>query len=281
MTVRHDEGKLGRLKSDGPTLYFNIARPEGAPVAAVGLLHGYADYGARYAHVVDAWAERGILSIAIDMRGHGRAEGKPGVCERFEQYLDDTRELARLVEERASGVPAFLFGHSFGGLVAASFAIAHPSPWRGLLLSAPFFGLAMGAPLLNVLVGKIASVVAPALGQPSGLRGADLTHDDVRARTYDDDPLVFKNVNARWFTETQAAQARAIDQAGRLTMPLYVVMGTQDRIAKVASARAFFEAAGSADKTWDACEGLFHEVLNEPEWPQIAARIADWILSHT
>src|SRR5260370_32223010 len=113
MTVRHDEGKLGRPTSDGPTLYFNTASPEGAPVATVGLLHGYADYAARYSHVFDVWAERGIASIAIDMRGHGRAEGKPGSCERFEQYLDDARELARLVEERSSGVPAFLVGHSF------------------------------------------------------------------------------------------------------------------------------------------------------------------------
>lgn len=57
-------------------------------------------------------------------------------------------------------------------------------------------------------------------------------------------------------------------------------MGTGDRVAKVEVARAFFDAAGSADKTWYAPEGLLHEVLNEPEWRPIADRIGAWILAH-
>jgi alpha-beta hydrolase superfamily lysophospholipase len=48
----------------------------------------------------------------------------------------------------------------------------------------------------------------------------------------------------------------------------------------VPRARAFFDAAGSSDKTWDGREGLFHEVLNEVEWRPIADRFAEWILAH-
>jgi alpha-beta hydrolase superfamily lysophospholipase len=279
MSTRHDEGTLARQLTAGPTLYFNSALPEGPPEAVVAVLHGYADYGARYHHVFDAWAERGIASVAIDMRGHGHAGGKRGFCEHFAEYLDDVSELVRLVEERAPGAPAFLFGHSFGGLVATSAALEKPGLWRGLVLSGPYFGLGMHVPRVKLFAGRIASRVAPALGMPSELHGQDLTHDPVRARAYDEDPLVFKNATARWFTETQAAQVIAFQRAPSLTLPLYLVIGKEDRSVKVASARQFFDAAGSTDKTWDARDGLFHEVLNEPEWRSIADAIADFVLA--
>ena len=64
-------------------------------------------------------------------------------------------------------------------------------------------------------------------------------------------------------------------------MPLYVVMGTKDHVAKIESAKAFFDRAGSKDKTWDPSEGHLHEVLNEPEWRPVADRIGKWILAHT
>jgi alpha-beta hydrolase superfamily lysophospholipase len=284
MPTRHDEGALDRRatsEAGAPKLYFSSAVPQGGIKAAVGLLHGFAEYGARYAHVIEAWAEQGIATVTIDLRGHGRSEGRRGYCERFSQYLDDAAELVPLLGERAPGAPAFLFGHSLGGLVAASLAMTAPSPWLGLVLSAPYLGLAVDVPTSQVLFGRVVSRLVPKLAQRSGLRGADLTHDAARARAYDEDPLIFNTVTSRWFTETEKAQTRAMARAPSLTMPLYVVFGTEDRVAKVETARAFFDTVGSADKTWDARTGLFHEVLNEPEWREIAGKIAEWILAHS
>jgi alpha-beta hydrolase superfamily lysophospholipase len=289
MSIR-DQGTLERGSTRGPNLYFYSAGPDakagsesaasvvGKPTAIVGILHGYGEYGGRYAHVMGAWADRGIASVAIDLRGHGRAAGRRGFCGRFGEFLEDTRELERLAVEKR--VPAFLFGHSFGGLVAASSALVRPTPWRALVLSAPFFGLAMDVPRGKLIAGKIASLLVPTLSLPNGIRSADVTHDVAIARAYDEDPLVFHIATARWFTEVQAAQRRALAQAAALAMPLYVVVGTDDRIAKVAMARAFFDTAGARDKTWDAREGLFHEVLNEPSWRTIADKIADFVLAH-
>ena len=275
---------LAREVTRGPRLHAFTLLPDGPPRVILGLLHGYADYAERYAHVAQAWAERGIATVAIDLRGHGRAEGRRGYCDHFSEFLDDAAELTHRVQERAAvsapAVPAILVGHSFGGLVAASVAIARPSPWRALMLSGPFFGVAQRLPRLKRLAGQVASRLAPTLSMPTGLHGKDLTHDAVRARAYDEDPLVFKGATARWFTETSAAQDRAIERAPSLTMPLHVVIGAADPVVSVARARAFFDAAGSADKTWDAREGLLHEVLNETSWREVADAMASWALTH-
>jgi alpha-beta hydrolase superfamily lysophospholipase len=227
---------------------------------------------------MEAWADIGIASVAIDLRGHGRSGGRRAYCRRFEEFLDDALELERLVAE--TNAPALLFGHSFGGLVAASSALARPAPWRALLLSAPFFEVAMKVPRIKTFAAEIASRLTPTLAMPNDIRSSDVTHDAALARSYDSDPLVVHVATARWFTETRAAQQRALAQASSLVMPLYVVLGTADRVVKGATTRQFFEHASSSDKTWDAREGLFHEVLNEPEWRGIAEKLAQWIVVH-
>jgi lysophospholipase len=148
------------------------------------------------------------------------------------------------------------------------------------MLSSPFLGLAIRPPPLKHMAGLIASRLFPTLSLPSGLHGADVTHDPVLARAYDSDPLVFETANARWFTETQAAQARVLARASSLSLPLCVVQGTEDRVADLASTRTVFSAVGSTDKTLDVREGLRHEPLSEPEWPGVADFFAHWVEAH-
>ena len=280
MTIARDEGPITHRRKDGPDLYFVSAMPKHAR-AAVGILHGYADHAARYTHVMDAWAERGIASIALDMRGHGRAQGTRGHCGRFDEFIDDASELARLLADRATGIPTFLMGHSFGGLVAAHSVLDSARSWRGLLLSGPYFDLALEVPRAKLALGRIASRVVPKLGLPSGLLGKDLTHDPARARAYDEDPLVFPLARARWFRETQKAQARLFERTSEITIPLYMVFGANDPVAKLDAGKRWLDATRSADKTWDPREGLFHEVLNELSWRDIANTMADWMLART
>ncbi len=280
MTIELDEGAVTQRTTPGPSLYYASAMPKAGAKALLGMLPGYADHGARYAHVMGALAEHGIGSVVIDLRGHGRAGGMRGFCMRFDEYLDDVRELRRLLDARAKGAPTFLFGHSFGGLTAATSALADPDGWKGLVLSAPFFGLAMEVPRVKVLAGRVASRIYPKLQMPTGIPGRDLTHDTAKASAYESDPLVFKNATARWFTEASKAQENAFANAPRLRMPLYMTFGTADRVASFAAGKRFFDAAGSADKTWDPRDGLFHEVLNEPSWKEIVDPIAAWLLGH-
>lgn len=279
MIVR-DEGAVTQRAIPGPALYSVSAMPE-RPRAVLGIVHGYADHAARYTHVMDALAERGIGSVAIDLRGHGRATGARGYCTRFDEFLDDVGELVRLVGDKGQGAPPFLLGHSFGGLVAATSVLDASRPWRGVLLSAPYLELALRVPKAKLALGRVASRVVPKLALPTGIEGKDLTHDAARARAYDEDPLVFPNARARWFRETQKAQERILARAAQFTAPMYMVFGTEDPVARLATGRQFFEAAGSADKTWDAREGLLHEVLNELSWRDIANTMADWILART
>ena len=147
------------------------------------------------------------------------------------------------------------------------------------MLSDPYFKLALQVPGAKRLAAKVASRVYPKLALPSGLSGKDLTHDAVKARAYDEDPLVFPKATVRWFTEAQKAQQTALDGAARLKLPLYMLLGLGDIVASPEGGRSFYEHAGSTDKKLDERPGLFHEVLNEPEWRGMADDMADWMLA--
>jgi len=272
--MKTERGTLKRARTSGPPLY--SSRVAGDEIAAVaGIVPGYGDYADRYEHVQRAWAERGIGSIAIDLRGHGRAEGPRGACKKWQEYLDDVDELFALLNPFAATKSIFLFGHSFGGLVAASWVLARPNEQRGLLLSNPYMRVALPVPAIKKTAGKIVSALLPGVGLAAGIKGAHLTHDEKLAKKYDEDPLVFKNANARWFTESERAQDDVMARARDLTLPLYMVLGASDPV--VSGGRELFEAAGSDDKKLDVREGLLHEVLNEPEWESIASAMADWM----
>jgi len=289
-----ERGSLARTRTPGPTLYFTSARPA-QPVAMVAMVHGYADHGGRYEHVQRAWADRGLASVIVDLRGHGRSEGQRGACRQFAEYHDDVHELVELATRRAEGLPLLMFAHSFGGLVATHYALSQSSrtpersegsvanenklPFKALVLSNPYLRLQVKVPKAKLVAARIASSVVPFLSLASGLAGKDVTRDPERAKAYDEDPLVFPTANSRWFMETQQAQARVLARARELELPLYVALGLGDRIVTPAAGRELFEAAASKDKTLDERPGLFHEVLNEPEWESIAGAMADWMLA--
>src|SRR4029079_11539919 len=88
MSIELAEATIGK-RIRGPDLYYASAMPSEGLKAVLGIIHGYADHGARYRHVMGALAEHGIGSIAIDLRGHGRALGPRGSCLRFDEFLDD------------------------------------------------------------------------------------------------------------------------------------------------------------------------------------------------
>ncbi|HEY2369560.1 MAG TPA: alpha/beta hydrolase [Polyangiaceae bacterium] len=275
--MKTERGSLARTRTKGPVLYFSSVAGDDKK-AIVGIVPGYADYADRYEAVQRAWAERGLASVAIDLRGHGHAEGPRGACREWNDYMDDVRELFVLLEGRAEGKPILLFGHSFGGLVAASWTCDNASSQKALVLSAPLMRVALPVPALKKKAGRIVSKLLPSVGLASGLRGDQMTSVEALQKQYDTDPLVFKKANARWFTCAEDAQADVMSRAKSITLPLYVAFGTDDGV--VAGARELYEAAGSTDKKLDVREGLRHEILFEPTGPAITAAMADWMLAH-
>lgn len=249
---------------------------------AVLVTHGYGEHSGRYDELVAALTKQGLCVATYDLRGHGRSGGPRGHIETFDDYVNDADALLeKLAEDAAWTGKPVLFGHSLGGLISTHVALSAQDRFRGLALTSPFFGLALDVPAVKKLLGRAMSRWFPRFAQPSGLAGAQLTHDAAIASAYDADPLGVKHVTARWFTEATRAQEIAFERAPELRLPLFCMAAGDDLVASTEATRRLFERAGSADKELRVLPGLYHEVLNEvdrgPLLSALAERIASWM----
>lgn len=274
-------GFVERAADRGPRLAYQLSAPEsGTPRGAVLVTHGFGEHSGRYGEVVAALLERGLAVATYDLRGHGNSGGPRGHIESFDDYLRDADDLLEQLAGddgwRAAGRPV-LFGHSLGGLISTHVALAGQERFRALAMTSPFLALALQVPAIKKLLGRGMSRMFPRFAQPSGLSGAQLTHDREIAERYDADPLGVKKVTARWFTETERAQERAFAAAPELRLPLFCLAAGDDIVASTPATERFFKLAGSQDKELRVLEGLFHEVLNEVDRAPHIATLADWI----
>jgi acylglycerol lipase len=253
------------------------------PRITVMLLHGYAEYCARYEHVAKAWNARGIQVIGCDLRGHGRSQGDRGFVERFEDYHRDVDALMEAGHARApKGGPLAIFGHSNGGLIAFTWLLAgNGHDLDGLVVSSPFLGLSLKASPLKLAAGKVMAKILPKVGLPSGLSGKDVCTDENFQKNYDSDPLIFKNANARWFAEAMSAIDQVQVRAGQLKTPMLLVYAGEDRVASAAESDRFSRNLKNPAATTERLSGYAHELVNEgPQAREkVIARMGDWLLA--
>lgn len=244
--------------------------PVGVPRATLVICHGYAEHSGRYEAVAARLARHGLAVWAIDLRGHGASGGARASVVDVAHLVDDV--LVALDRARAAhpALPAFLLGHSMGGLVSAALAMEHQERLRGLVLSGAAVSDPAGVePLLEL--DPLPEVV---------LSSDMLSRDPDVGRAYDEDPLNYRGPFLRETLRALTGGARSVrERFATLRLPLLVLHGGDDRIVPAAASQDLFDGASSADKELGIYPGLRHEILNEPEGPEIIDRIARWVLA--
>jgi alpha-beta hydrolase superfamily lysophospholipase len=257
------------LESKGATLYAQWWLPDSPARAVVAIVHGYAEHSGRYAQTAADLVAKGYAVEALDLRGHGRSSGERVYVDSYEDYLNDVDVLLERVRTQHPGKKLFLLGHSMGGGVVSSYIINRKPKLDGVILS----GAAMLARREEPPAG------APPPPPRSGPLPADtISRDPAVVAAYENDPLVYRGAppdrsGAAWADAYRAVQE---GMAG-ITCPLLILHGTGDKLVPFRGSVQLNEVAASTDKTLKLYEGLYHEVLNEPERDQVIADIVAWL----
>ena len=264
----------------GLRLFTAVWRPVGSTKAIVVLVHGYGEHLGRYTRVVAAQVERGYVVVGLDHRGHGRSGGRRAAIGRGDRFDDFVEDLGLLVERtRAafSGVPVFLLGHSMGGLIATRYALEHGDGLAGMVLSGAAIRIGDDvSPLLRRLGGLVAAL-APHLPVVPPRPGV-LSSDPEVERRFNTDPFCYAGgLRAGFGHAFQRAAQETQAHLDRLTLPLLVMHGAEDRLTNPAGSELLHDRARSADKTFKRWPGLRHEIFNEPGGDAVIACAANWL----
>jgi acylglycerol lipase len=263
----------------GVEIHWQSWLPEGSARASVVIAHGVSEHADRYSHVAARLVRSGCAVYALDHRGHGRSGGKRAVVDRLERAVADVGTLIGIARTEHPGVKLFLLGHSMGGAIALQFALDHEDEIDGLVLTSPA-AATEAASRVELVAGRVLSAVAPGVGVLP-VDSSTISRDPEVVRVYDEDPMVFhKKLPARTVGELVAAIEEFPERTPGLRLPLLVMIGTADELVPPDAGRMVHERAGSADKRLIEYEGLYHEILNEPEQDKVMDDLVQWLDGH-
>jgi alpha-beta hydrolase superfamily lysophospholipase len=76
------------------------------------------------------------------------------------------------------------------------------------------------------------------------------------------------------------ADERLHDSFDRITLPVLILHGTEDRVTVCRGSEFFHAHAGSADKTLKIYEGHYHDLLNDIGKEIVFTDVLGWIDAH-
>lgn len=239
------------------------------------IVHGMSEYGKRYEHFADIMVEQGWNVVAADQRGHGLSGGIPTHVDRFSQFLEDLDQIwehYQLEPQRTA-----VLGHSFGALVAARFAETRPDRLKALVLMSPLLAIKVVINPLTIVIGRLISWVVPTVRYQSRVDASHTTRSPEILAARLKDPLMRTSMTAGLYFEMKSALSRVWRDAHQVHVPILAMQGALDQVVDPEAVEPWLAKVSSSDVTFTMLDEHLHELLNEPDWPETAAVIADWL----
>lgn len=270
MKSTFQESKLAA--GDGVKLYTskNVIKN---PKAVIIIVHGICEHSGRYDYVTAKLNSFGYSVYRFDNRGHGRSGGDRGYIDDFNDFIDDTEKIVAMVKQENPKHPVFMLAHSMGGFIAAAYGVKYPGRLSGQVLSGAVSTL---QPNLAGLEGVDFSAKArePIVNSLVHL----VSRDPKIVQKYKEDPLNLKEFTTQLMSEAFIRGARwLMNNHDAYTYPCLILHGGADQIVTPDSSRYFYEHIGSKDKELKIYDGLYHEIMNEPEKDTVLENIHQWI----
>jgi alpha-beta hydrolase superfamily lysophospholipase len=265
---------------DGPLAYRYWAAA--APVrGTLALVHGIGSHGACFRGLAAALAPRGWQIYALDLPGHGLSPGNRGGLRDWAMFRDALLGFLAWLRQRHGDQPLLLLGHSMGGTVLLELALRQPAALqsldvRGLIVCNPALDPDAAAPW-RLQLARLLSRLWPGFALETGIAPERASRDPEVLAERAADPLRHNRCTARLGTEFLAASAAVVAGAAQLRLPLLMQQSGADRVTPAAAARAFFAAAGSAEKQWKDYPQSLHELYDDLDREQVIADLAAWL----
>lgn len=275
----HSTGTL--QSADGLELYYQRWYPEPEPLASIAIQHGIGGHSGQstYTHLINHLVPLGYALYGLDLRGHGRSEGRRGSINSWEDYRSDLRLLLKTIKGTGSDQPVFLLGQSLGGLIVLEYALRYHPDVQGVIASAPALSVPNMSPVLATLLKPLSAVLPHLVMNPSfDLSG--VSRDPEEAQKLLDDPLTDPRLSPRLALETLSALEWTQAHAADLQVPLLLIHGAADPITPPQGSLAFFKNVKIEDKVLKLYEGGYHQAFIDSNREQVLADVAEWLDQH-
>ena len=253
-------------------------RPRGPAVAVLFIVHGLGEHSGRYEEMAGFLTGRRIAVFGWDHRGHGRSGGKRGHAPSIDVLLEDTELALMKCRSLHIGTPLFMYGHSMGGQVAASYLNSVKSKEiSGAIISSAWFGLVSPPPAWQIALIKKLAHIAPSVTLSNKLDPAFISSVPEEVERYKHDELVHDRISFALFKSLYFNGLHLAGHAQPARMPMLVCHGDQDKITSIEASRQYKERLGEKAefRVW---EGARHEPHHDHQKEKVMEYYANWAL---
>ncbi len=260
--------------ADGTEIFTRHWPAVGTGWASALIVHGLAEHSGRYEHVGSHFAEDGIDSFALDLRGFGQSGGDRAWVDRWSRFHDDIAERVAAIRASRPGQPLVMYGHSLGGLLVLGYALDRTGAERpdALVLSAP--AMAATLPAAQRVAINVLGRLIPRFQVANGIPTDTLSSIPAVREDYLADPLNHHRSCVGFGLRAFREQARVNARLDDIPVPTLVVHGGLDRLVPVESSAVL---AGHPHVTRRVFEGVAHELHNEPQADRVLEEIVGWV----
>lgn len=283
-------------------------KPEAGELRGIlQITHGMVEYIERYEAFAEFMNDQGYLVVGHDHLGHGESVNSPGDWGFFAEengsdiLVEDMHKLRVMTQEKYTGLPYFMLGHSMGSFLLRKYLCQHGDKLRGAVIMGTGFQpdgvLKSGKGLCTMLakihgwhyrsnfIQKMAFAGNDNKFRGEGLKNSWLTKDVEIVKAYSASPKCtfqftlngFYNLfDTIWYDNRPENLAKMPKK-----LPLFFVSGEDDPVGGfgkgVKKVYDTYESIGMKDITWKLYPTDRHEILNELDREQVYHDIFDWI----
>nr|UUZ30943.1 salt tolerant protein [Medicago sativa] len=267
-----------------------IPNPPTKLIGTLAVVHGYTGESSWTVQLTAVYfAKAGFATCAIDHQGHGFSDGLIAHIPDINPVVDDCISFFESFRSRFdSSLPSFLYSESLGGAIALLITLRRGGlPWNGLILNGAMCGVSDKFkppwPLEHFL--SLAAAVIPTW-RVVPTRGSipDVSFKEEWKRK-----LAIASPR-RTVARPRAATAQELlricrELQGRfeeVDVPFLAVHGGDDIVCDPACVEELYSRAGSKDKTLKIYDGMWHQLVGEPEEnvELVFGDMLEWLLKH-
>jgi alpha-beta hydrolase superfamily lysophospholipase len=261
----------------GVRIVYDVWTPDTEPRGVLVLAHGFGEHARRYDHVVERFGAAGLVTYALDHRGHGRSGGRRVQLRHMAEFTDDYGTLVKIAASDYPNLKRIVLGHSMGGGIVFSYGVDHQDDYDLMVLSGPAIAAHAGVSPLKVVLGKALGSWLPNL-PIEGLDPNAVSRDPEVVAAYLADPLVHSGKIPAGIGKALICVGETMPQRARaLKKPLLVVHGSEDSLVRASGSERLVDCVGSEDVHLKIYPELYHEVFNEPEQDRVLDDVTAWI----
>ena len=268
------------------------------PIAVLQLIHGMAEYIARYEEAAVYFAKKGFIVVGDDHLGHGDTAKEFGdygfFCKNdpVTVLIRDEHRLKKIVQKEHEGLPYFILGHSMGSLILRNYLCRYGSGINGAIVcGTAHYGR------LPILGGKILTGFLKLAGKDKIMFGSFNKRTEKRTEfdwicsdervvdAYMNDPGCGFLFTVNGF-DTLMGLVKNLNKKSYLSkmpkkLPVLFIAGTEDPVGNYGKAvKDVYDTFLHLDLTKVQIKlynDARHELLNEKQKMQVCEDVSNWL----